>query len=144
MGTPKELILNQLEDLATTVGKEVVNDLKEWVADGKHEAMKDLAVRALKLKAKALATNDPDERRELADDLEFTLARIQTKIETEKIVLSKTIAATVMSGLKTALSSFATVGGALVANLVQSAIKGAASGLGDAISDKLGDAFASD
>ena len=140
----KEQILNQLKDLASTTGKQIVDDMKEYINDGKHEEMEKLAVRALKLKAAALAEDDADKRRELADDLEFTLARIKTKIETEKIAITKSIVGTLMTGLKTALSGFASAGQALVSSIVQGAVKGVTGSLGDAISDKIGDAFAHD
>jgi len=146
--TPEEakaLLTTQLTDLAKTTGEQVADDLKEYIADGKHEDMKELAVRAMKLKAGVLMAKTPDERRELAEDLEFALARIATKIETEKIVLSKTIGATVMSALKTALSAFASVGSALVTTVVKGAIQGAVGGLGGgAIGGAIGDALSLD
>ena len=68
----KELLKTQLTDLAETTGKKLVEDLSEYIADGKHEAMQKLAVRALKLKAKALLADTPEKRKEIVDDLEFT------------------------------------------------------------------------
>jgi len=140
----KKSLESQLTDLAKTTSGKIVDDLKDYIADGKHEDMKKLALRALKLKANALLASKPEDRREIIEDLEFTLARIATKIETEKIVLSKTIGATVMIALKTALTVFTTIGTALVSTAIKGAIKGVTGELGSALSDGISGAFAQD
>lgn len=144
MSIDKDKILGQLKDLARVTSKDIVNDMSDWIEDDKHGEMAELAERALKLKADALMADSKEKRDLIAEDLEFALARIKTKIETEKIVVSRTIAGHVMRGLKASLSVFSALGEELVSTLVKGAVKGVTGSLGGALSDAVGDAFAQD
>lgn len=144
MEIDKKSVLSQLEDIAKVAGDGIVDDLKEWISDDKHDVMKKLAERVLKLKAKALVESDLDKRRQLAEDLEFAIARIKTKIEKEKIVVSKTVAAHVVKALKASVTVFSKVGEELVSSIVKGAVKGVAGSLGDGVSDMLDNTFAQD
>ena len=128
---------DKLEDIAKEGADIFVQDMKDLVKERDNERLKDLVKECYDIKIDAL--KNPEEAELLAELLDTKLGTLAHVLDSERIVVSREVAASVCRALKSMLNGFAVVGKELIKVSVRVVAGGLAGGILGSAGEKLAD-----